>query len=149
MFLVQFLKRQLERQGRPLMWWQTILFTVVLGEAISALLFYAGYGARFGNAAPPLAWILFGLVASGIAMGLKDVLTTLAERNKSEVVVMPPATSDLPLPAVNGVVAVPESSRPLVGHYVLVDGLPVQDAPDATGAYPAAQLIDDAPLVHD
>lgn len=135
MFLVQFLKRQLERQGRPLLWWQTILFTVVLGEAISGLLFYAGYGARVGNTALPGAWILFGLVASGIAMGLKDVLTTLAERNKSEVVVVPPTTPELPLPGVDGVVAVPEGSRPLVGRHGLVDGLPVQDAPDATGLF--------------
>lgn len=67
-------------------------------------------------------------------MGLKDVLTTLAERNKSEVVVMPPAT-DLPLPGVDGVVAAPEGSRPLVGRHGLVDGLPVQDAPDATGLF--------------
>ena len=108
---------------------------------ISALLFYAGYGARVENTAPPGAWILFGLVASGIAMGLKDVLTTLAERNKSEVVVVPPTTPDLPLPGVDGVVAAPEGSRPLVGRHGLVDGLPVQDAPDATGAFPAAELI--------
>lgn len=85
LFIVQFIKRQFERQGRPLRWWVTLVVTLALGETISALLFYAGYGAKFGNTVPPVSWILFGLVAAVIASGLKDLLTTLAVRNKTEV----------------------------------------------------------------
>lgn len=141
LFIIQFIKRQFERQGRPLLWWQTLVVTVVLGEGISALLFYAGYGARFGNTAPPLAWILFGLVASAIASGLKDLLTTLAERGRSEVnVVTPAAPASLP----GQIVTPPAGFTPLYSTPTpeLVDGLPVHDAPDATGAYPAAVFAD-------
>ncbi|GAA5503035.1 hypothetical protein Dxin01_02784 [Deinococcus xinjiangensis] len=144
MFVVQFIKRQFERQSRPLVWWQTLLLTLALGEGISALLFYAGYGARFGNTAPPMAWMLFGLVATAIAAGLKDLLTSLAERNKSDVVVNTAPPLGLPSPSVGEVVTPPAGFVPLAQLVpldeaaLLVDGLPVQDSPDATGAWPAA-----------
>lgn len=97
LFIVQFIKRQFERQGRPLRWWVTLVITLALGEAISALLFFAGYGAKFGNTVPPVSWLLFGLVAAVIASGLKDLLTTLVVRGKTEVQVTA-APASLPAP---------------------------------------------------
>lgn len=88
--VVQFLKRQFERQGRALVWWQTLLLTLGLGEAAAALLFYAGYGARFGSTPPPWTWLLFGAVAAASAAGLKDILSSIAERGRTTVNVPPP-----------------------------------------------------------
>ena len=112
LFIVQFIKRQFERQGRPLKWWMTVVVTVALGESISALLFYAGYGAKFGSTAPPLSWILFGLVAALISSGVKDLLTTLAVRNKTEVQVTA-APAALPTPQPGQVVTPPPGFQPL------------------------------------
>lgn len=87
--VVQFVKRQFERQGRPLVWWKTLLLTLGLGEAAAALLFYAGYGARFGSTPPPWTWLLFGAVAAASAAGLKDILMSVAERGRATVTTSP------------------------------------------------------------
>jgi hypothetical protein len=108
LFIVQFIKRQFECQGKPLRWWVTLVITLVLGELISALLFYAGYGAKFGNTVPPVSWILFGLVAAVIASGAKDLLTTLAVRSKTEVQV-----AALPSSQPGQVVTPPAGFQPL------------------------------------
>lgn len=111
LFIVQFIKRQFERQGKKLPWWVTLVVTVLLGEAISALLFYSGYGAKFGSTAPPVSWILFGLVAAVISSGVKDLLTTLAMRGKTEVQVTaaPAAPNSQP----GQTVALPAGFQPL------------------------------------
>ena len=105
LFIVQFIKRQFERQGRPLRWYVTLAVTLILGEGLAALLFYSGYGARFGSAAPPMAWILFGLVGAAIAAGLKDFAVSLMERGRSTTTVVQTA----PAPAA----AVPAAPAPV------------------------------------
>lgn len=99
LFIVQFLKRQFERQKRPLPWWGTLLLTLAVSEVLAALLFYAGYGARFGTTAPPMTWILFGAVAAVMSAGGKDILTGLIERSREAVVVHQPQVQPSQPPA--------------------------------------------------
>lgn len=97
-FIVQFVKKQLERQGRKLRWYVTLLIALGVSEGLSALLYYAGYGARFGSAPPPWTWLIFGLVAAAAGAGGHDLLMSFAERSKTDVVVRPPA-EPTPVPA--------------------------------------------------
>lgn len=90
-FIVQFVKKQLERQGKTPRWWVTLVIALLVSETLSAGLYYAGYGARFGSAPPPWTWLIFGLVAAAAGAGGRDLLMSFAERSKAEVVVTPPA----------------------------------------------------------
>lgn len=103
-FVVQFIKRQLEREGRKLPALVTVLVALAVGETLAALLFYCGYGAKFGDAPPPYTWIIFGAVAATAAAGGRDLLMSLAERNKADAPVVvapaepiPPATDTAPV----------------------------------------------------
>lgn len=105
-FIVQFVKRQLERQGRSLSWYVTLLVALVVSEGLSALLFYSEYGARFGGAPPPWTWIIFGLVAAMAGAGGRDLLMGFAERGKPVVVtsgsvVAAPDPPGVPAPPIN------------------------------------------------
>lgn len=151
LFIVQFLKRQFERQGRKLPWWGTIALTVAVGQVLAALLFYSGYGARFGSSAPPMTWITFGLVASGIAAGFKDFAATLAERNRSTVVVNQPQAQPSPPPAALPPSALPADLMPLdpttlPGFRPLLAGETVEDVLRSTRKWPAVPGLDDVPL---
>lgn len=164
LFIVQFIKRQFERQGRPLRWYVTLGVTLILGESLAALLFYSGYGARFGNAAPPMAWILFGLVGSAIAAGLKDFAVSLMERGRSTTTVVqaapaPAAATPAPVDA-SGAGFVPGEDapadiRPLLSLPAFDDTITpdpsflpgfqpdtVEDVLRATGEWPAVPGLD-------
>ncbi|RJF68979.1 hypothetical protein D3875_21865 [Deinococcus cavernae] len=100
-FIVQFVKKQLERQGRKLRWYVTLLIALGVSEGLSALLYYAGYGARFGSAPPPWTWLIFGLVAAAAGAGGRDLLMSFAERSKTDVVVRPPEAAPVPTAPIN------------------------------------------------
>jgi hypothetical protein len=78
--LTQVMKTSFSRRNRKLPWWGTLLVSVALGQALAAVLFYAGFGARFGAYPPPWTWVLYGLLASGVASGGRDFVTRLVER---------------------------------------------------------------------
>ena len=151
LFIVQFLKRQFERQKRPLPWWGTLLLTLVVSEALAALLFYAGYGARFGTAAPPMTWMLFGAVAAFISAGGKDILSAITERNRSTVVVNQPQVPQPQPPAALPPSALPADLAPLdpsalPGFRPLLASETVEDVLRSTGEWSAVAGLDDAPL---
>ncbi|AWT34598.1 hypothetical protein DM785_02775 [Deinococcus actinosclerus] len=151
LFIVQFLKRQFERQGKKLPWWGTIALTVAVGQVLGALLFYSGYGARFGSSAPPMTWITFGLVASGIAAGFKDFAATLAERGRSTVVVNQPQVQPSRPPAALPPSVLPADLAPidpstLPGFRPLLASETIEDVLRQTGEWPAVPGLDDAPL---
>lgn len=151
LFIVQFLKRQLERKGMKLPWWSTLLLSVLVGQVLAALLFYSGYGARFGSSAPPMTWITFGLVASGIAAGFNDFAATLAERNRSTVVVNQPQAQQPQPPAALPPSALPADLAPLdpstlPGFRPLLASETVEDVLRSTGEWSAVAGLDDAPL---
>lgn len=151
LFIVQFLKRQLERKGMKLPWWSTLLLSAVVGQVLAALLFYNGYGARFGSSAPPMTWITFGLVSSAIAAGFKDFASTLTERGRSAVVVNQPQVPQPQPPAALPPSALPADLAPLdpsalPGFRPLLAGDTVEDVLRSTGEWPAVPDLDDAPL---
>lgn len=151
LFIVQFLKRQLERKGMKLPWWSTLLMSVLVGQVLAALLFYSGYGARFGSSAPPMTWITFGLVSSAIAAGFKDFASTLTERGRSTVVVNQPQVPQPQPPAALPPSALPADLAPLdpsalPGFRPLLAGDTVEDVLRSTGEWPAVPDLDDAPL---
>ena len=74
LLIVQFFKRQVERRSpdvRPWVWWAV---SIVLAEAGAAGLFYARFGATFGELPAPWGWLLFGLLAGLSASGFKDLV---------------------------------------------------------------------------
>lgn len=151
LFVVQFLKRQLERKGMKLPWWSTLLLSVLVGQVLAALLFYSGYGARFGSSAPPMTWITFGLVASAIAAGFKDFASALTERNRGAVVVNQPQVQQPQPPAALPPSALPADLAPLdpstlPGFRPLLAGDTVEDMLRSTGEWPVVPDLDDAPL---
>lgn len=89
-FIVQFIKKQFERQGHSLRWYVTLIIALLVSESLSAMLYYAGYGAKFGSAPPPWTWLIFGLIAAVAGAGGRDLLIAVAERGKGDVVVAPP-----------------------------------------------------------
>ena len=151
LFIVQFLKRQFERQKRPLPWWGTLLLTLTVSEVLAALLFYAGYGARFGTTAPPMTWILFGAVAAVMSAGGKDILSGLFERGRSTVVVNQPQVQPSQQPAALPPSALPADLMPLdptslPGFRPLLASETVEDVLRSTGEWPAVPGLDDVPL---
>lgn len=151
LFIVQFLKRQFERQKRPLPWWGTLLLTLAVSELLAALLFYAGYGARFGTTAPPMTWILFGAVAAVMSAGGKDILSAITERNRSTVVVNQPQVQPPQPPAALPPSALPADLAPLdpstlPGFRPLLASETIEDVLRQTGEWPAVLGLDDAPL---
>lgn len=118
-FVVQFIKRQLERNGTKMRWYMTLVIALLTSEMLAALLFYAGYGAKFGNTPAPWTWVIFGLIAAAAGAGGRDLLMSFAERGKGTTVVAPaqapesgavaPATAE---PA--EVPPAPESSTPTI-----------------------------------
>lgn len=79
-FVVQFLKRQFERKEKPFQPWMTLVLGLVLCEAASAALFYARYGATYGDLAPPWGWIVFGFMAWLVGAGARDWFVSQIER---------------------------------------------------------------------
>lgn len=151
LFIVQFLKRQLERKGMKLPWWSTLLLSVLVGQVLAALLFYSGYGARFGSSAPPMTWITFGLVASAIAAGFKDFASALTERSRGAVVANQPQVPQPQLPAALPPSALPADLAPLdpstlPGFRPLPAEDTVEDVLRSTGEWPVVPDLDDAPL---
>lgn len=144
MFLMQFLKKQRERMAAPFQWWQTLLIALALGEAVSALLFYSGYGARFGSAPPPWTWMLFGLVAAALGAGARDLLMSFAERGRTQVTIeqaqVAPASDATEAPPVE-IMRVNDPSQ--------MPGFVPEPDSSQTAYWPAPPFQDDAPLVHD
>jgi hypothetical protein len=140
LFVVQFIKRQKERTKKPFLPWQTLLLTFALGEGAAALLFYSGYGARFGSAPPPYTWIFFGAVAAAVAAGIKDLYSSGLERGKTTVNVTTPVAPATEAPVLTPTVADPST---LPGFQPGT----VEDVLRATGEWPAIPGLDnDAPL---
>lgn len=140
LLVVQFLKRQVERTRpdvRPWVWWAV---SVTLAEAGAAGLFYARFGATFGDLPSPWGWLLFGLLAGLVASGFKDlvmgILKTPRPSTAPDVNVKVEAPAALPTPAplnvtikrpASGLEPIPGLDAPAVPRGFL-DDLQIPDA---------------------
>ena len=103
LFIVQFFKRQVERPGAESpeggppaqtkwpawAWWG---LSILLAEVGAAGLYYAQFGASFGDLPAPWGWLVYGLLSGLVASGFKDLVIGVikAQPSPSVVIVTPP-----------------------------------------------------------
>ncbi|PYE51061.1 hypothetical protein [Deinococcus yavapaiensis] len=103
LFSVQFIKRQFERRGTPLAPAVTLALTFGLAEVISAGLFYARFGAKFGELPPPWSWVVFGGLAAAVAAGFRDFVVALVERRAlASTLIVSPGALDMSVGMTSG-----------------------------------------------